>query len=193
MKLRKNSNYRINYRAAALVALLVVLPPVYTRLRADIETTGCGGLNIPFTDVAGGSIFFCSIASAYFLGLTNGTSPTTYSPADPVPREQMAAIITRTHDSALRRGSRRAALNQWWIPTASHGIPTTLVGESPQAVQSDGADLWVANQFSFTVSRVPASDGKLLGTWTNAAARRHPIGRLGRLSTGCRLTVMSCS
>ena len=72
---------------------------------------------LPFTDVMG-NIFFCQIAEAYFSGLTNGTTPTTYSPSDPVLRDQMAAFVTRTQDSALRRGSRRAALGQWALPSA---------------------------------------------------------------------------
>jgi aryl-alcohol dehydrogenase-like predicted oxidoreductase len=34
----------------------------------------------------------------------------------------MAAFVTRTQDSALRRGSRRAALGQWGFPTS---VPLT--------------------------------------------------------------------
>jgi DNA-binding beta-propeller fold protein YncE len=44
----------------------------------------------------------------------------------------------------------------------------TTVGSSPALVRSDGADLWVANNLDDTVSRVRASDGKLLETWTAA-------------------------
>jgi hypothetical protein len=51
--------------------------------------------------------FFCQIAAAYFSGLTNGTSATIYSPGLNVTRDQMAAFITRTQDSALKRGSTR--------------------------------------------------------------------------------------
>ncbi len=95
---------------------LAVLLSVSTRLPADTGTCGGTSTPLPFTDVAG-NLFFCQIAEAFFSGLTNGTSATTYSPLDSVPREQMAAFITRTQDSALRRGSRRAALNQWATPT----------------------------------------------------------------------------
>jgi hypothetical protein len=120
--------------------------------------------------VAAGNIFFCSIAEAFFSGLTNGTSPTTYNPSDPVPREQMAAFVTRTMDQSLERGSRRAALKQFWTPTSANDLTLTLVGTTPQLVESDGADLWVANNGSSTVSRVRASDGKLLETWTGASS-----------------------
>jgi hypothetical protein len=81
----------------------------------------------------------------------------------------MAAFITRTMDQSLKRGSRRAALKQFWTPTSADGLGLTTVGSSPLLVESDGADLWVANELSGTVSRVRASDGKLLETWTGAA------------------------
>ena len=122
-------------------------------------------ITVPFTDVAG-NIFFCSIAEAYFSGLTNGTTSTTYSPSQNVTREQMAAFITRTQDSALRRGSRRAALDQWTQGAFASGAMTDT-DHLPSLVKSDGEDLWVAN-LAGTVSQVHASNGKLLGTWTGA-------------------------
>lgn len=126
-------------------------------------------ITLPFTDVAG-NLFFCEIAEAFFSGLTNGTTPTTYSPAQNVPREQMAAFVTRTLDQSLKRGSRRAALNQFWYPRSPDGFGFTTVGAAPLQVESDGADLWVTNFGDGTVSRVRASDGKLLETWTGATA-----------------------
>src|SRR5262249_38642628 len=101
-------------------------------------------------------------------GLTNGTSATTYSPGNNVTREQMAAFITRTLDQSLRRGSRRAALDQWWTPTDSTALGLTPVGSNPQLVASDGVNLWVANIGSDSVWRVRASDGKKLEDWTGA-------------------------
>jgi hypothetical protein len=112
--------------------------------------------------------FFCQIAEAFFSGLTNGTSATTYSPSAHVTRDQMAAFITRTQDSALRRGSRRAALDHWETPAALPMTGRITVGVTPQLVKSDGADLWVADNFSGDVKRVRASDGKVLETWTGA-------------------------
>ena len=67
----------------------------------------------PFTDVAADA--FCPFVLEIFtLGITTGTTPTTYDPAGNVTRLQMAAFLSRTVDGVVRRGSRRAALNQFW-------------------------------------------------------------------------------
>jgi hypothetical protein len=154
---------------AALVLTITTLVLVSTRLPADTGTCGGAMVTLPFTDVSG-NIFFCQIAEAYFSGLTLGTTPTTYSPDDFVRRDQMAAFVTRTQDGVLRRASRRAALSQWAFP---HQLPMTAktpigIGSRPQGVRSDGADLWVAGFGNHTVTRVRASDGLVLGTWTGA-------------------------
>jgi hypothetical protein len=162
-------NTRVRYRVMMLMMAMIVITVASTRLQAETGTCGGQMLTLPFTDVNAGNIFSCSIAEAYFSALTNGTTPTTYSPAENVPREQMAAFITRTLDQSLKRGSRRAALKQWWTPAAGSDLASTIVttvGASPQLVESDGVDLWVTNYFSNSVSRVRASDGKLLETWT---------------------------
>jgi DNA-binding beta-propeller fold protein YncE len=113
-----------------------------------------------------------SRARIYFQGITLGTGPTTYSPAASVTRDQMVAFLSGTQNSVLNRGSRRAAHNQFWttVPQYAGLLGTTTVGFFPELVASDGADLWVANEDSETVSRVCASDGKLLGTWTGTFA-----------------------
>jgi hypothetical protein len=152
---------------SAVILCLTVLVVLMASMRLPADTGTCGGamVTLPFKDVAGNG-FFCQIAEAYFSGLTNGTTPATYSPSDSVPREQMAAFVTRTQDSALRRGSRRAALNQWATPTGVPVTGRTQVGGQPVGVKSDGTDLWVANLND--VKRVRASDGSVLGTWTGA-------------------------
>jgi hypothetical protein len=153
---------------------------ISTRLRADTGTCGGQTITLPFTDVMS-SPFFCQIAAAFFSGLGNGTSATTYSPSKPVTRDQMAAFITRTQDSTLRRGSRRAALNQWATPAASPMTGGITVGLRPQQVESDGADLWVADHDSGDVKRVRASDGKVLETWTGASAAVGVLVARGRV------------
>jgi hypothetical protein len=170
---------RIIDRAITLAALIVAITSASTHLRADTGTCGGQMITLPFTDVAGNQ-FFCQIAEAYFSGLTNGTSGTTYSPSQNVTREQMAAFITRTLDSTLRRGKRKSALNQWALPSYA-GNATTDVGNGPQGVKSDGADLWVAANGDGTVSRVRASDGKLLETWTGATDARGVLVARGRI------------
>jgi YVTN family beta-propeller protein len=165
---RINMNRHLIFRATMVIAVLLIITFASTRIRAASGMCGDGTTTLPFTDVPATNGFFCSIASAYFTGLTNGTTPTTYSPEANVRREQMAAFVTRTLDQSLKRGSRRAALNQWWTPQLNLAVGVTTVGLHPFGVQSDGADLWVANHDSGTVSRVRASDGALLGTWTGA-------------------------
>jgi hypothetical protein len=59
-----------------------------------------------------------------------------------VVRDQMAAFVTRTQDAALRRGNRRAALNQWSTPSALPlNIPVDFV--FAWDVLFDGANIWV--------------------------------------------------
>jgi hypothetical protein len=184
MKYRQPYRLAISWRAMVLVSLMAVLVAVSTRLRADAQTTGtCGGVSvaIPFTDVPNTNPFFCAIAAAYFSGLTNGTSATTYTPSQPVPREQMAAFVTRTLDQSVKRGSKRAALDQFWTTQGANFLGMTTVGTNPRLVRSDGADLWVASESSGTVSRVRASDGRLLDTWTGATSAFGVLVAMGKV------------
>src|SRR5436190_13841379 len=159
-------------RIVQIVCLAIALSIGATVHRADTGSCGGQSTTLPFTDVMSNP-FFCQIAEAFFSGITNGTTPTTYGPSTNVTRDQMAAFITRTQDAALRRGSPRAALQQFsntdprYLPVFG-GLGTTSVGTDPRFVQSDGKDLWVTNHGSNTVSRVRASDGMLLATYTGA-------------------------
>ncbi len=181
-------NRSISMRAAMLVALILTLSLASSNMRADTPIPGdvgtCNGSTviIPFTDV-GNSIFFCSIAEAYFSGLTFGTKPVQYSPSAPTPRDQMSAFITRTLDQSVKRSIRRTAMRQTWnTQTADNLGLTDLTGSSgTRLVESDGADLWVASNLSGTVSRVRASDGKLLGTWTGATDAYGVLVAMGRV------------
>jgi S-layer family protein len=168
-------------RLVAFFALIVILTIASAQLRADTGTCGGASTTLPFTDVPSSNIFFCSIASAYFSGLTNGTSATTFNPSGTVSREQMAAFVTRTLDQSLRRGSSRAALDQWSAPAFDNDFGEIVVGATPRGVKSDGADLWVANSANHTVSRVRASDGQLLGTWTGALSASAVLVARGRV------------
>jgi YVTN family beta-propeller protein len=172
--MRNTKNLAI--RMSLLAGLVIGLPVVSSRLQA--QTVTCGGVTttLPFTDVMS-SPFFCQIAEAFFSGLTNGTSATTYSPSDPVNREQMAAFITRTQDSALRRGSKRAALGQFWTAAPNYFLAPgmSLVGVTPQLVASDGEDLWVANFGDNSVSHMRGRDIAHLETVTGIT---HPFGIL---------------
>jgi hypothetical protein len=181
MTIKPNTNQRFIYRAGVISALLIVLTTLSARMHADTGTCNGGTITLPFTDVPASNAFFCAIAQAYFSGLSNGTTATTYSPTNTVTREQMAAFITRTQDSALKRGSSRAVLNQWWTQDTIPDSATIQVGNGPRLLQSDGADLWVANLDSATVSRVRGSDGKVLGTWTGAIGAAAVLVARGRI------------
>jgi S-layer family protein len=180
-------SYRtIALRALALATIVAVSSVASTRLHAQKlpNTTGaCDGatFNIPFDDVNPISIFFCSIATAYFSGLASGTSATTYAPTDPTTREQMSAFVTRTLDQTLKRGSQQAALNQWETPTTVPMSARTTVGLAPVFVAADGQDLWVTNNSGGSVSRVRASDGRLIDTYTGTVLAFGVLVARGRI------------
>ena len=105
--------------------------------------SGLLGVCGPFTDVAADS--FCPpVLEIFTLGITTGTSPTTYDPASAVSRLQMAAFLSRTVDGVLKRGSLRASLKQFGGSQAAVGLGLTTVGAGPMLVESDGTDLWAA-------------------------------------------------
>jgi hypothetical protein len=137
-----------------------------------LTAAGLGGGSVlfgicgPFTDTAADA--FCpSVLEIFTLGITTGTTPTTYAPGDSVTRLQMAAFLSRTVDGLAKRGSPRAVSGQFWTPQNKASLGVTTVGSSPERVACDGEDVWVSN-FGGTVSRVRASDGRLLETWTGA-------------------------
>ncbi|HKA37646.1 MAG TPA: S-layer homology domain-containing protein [Thermoanaerobaculia bacterium] len=120
----------------------------------------------PFTDVAA-DVFCPFVLEIFYLGITTGTTATTYDPTSPVSRLQMAAFLSRTVDRTLQRAGRRAALGQFWTPQNASVLPTTTLPSQPRLLRSDGTDVWVAN--GDNVSRVRGSDGRLLQTWTGAS------------------------
>lgn len=177
-------NTRIRNRAIILLVTMITIISASLGLRADTGVCGGASITLPFTDVPSTNMFFCSIAEAYFSALTNGTSATTFSPSSNVTREQMAALLSRGLDQSLNRASRRAALDQFWTPQTPINLGFTDVGVFPQLVKADGADIWVANQDSASVSRVRASDGAVLGTWTGATGAFGVIVAVGKVFVG---------
>lgn len=170
------------YRCLPLFLLAIILIICSRLINADTGTCGGASITLPFTDVQASNVFFCSIAEAYFDGLTNGTSMTAYSPGDSVPREQMAAFITRTQDSALKRANRRAAMQQWWTTGSAGAMRATDLGSGnePSDIVCDGGDVWTVNTGG-TVSRVRTTDGKLLGTWTGGVGLVGIVAAAGRI------------
>jgi hypothetical protein len=134
----------------------------------------------PFTDTANDA--FCpAILEIFTLGITTGTTATTFSPGDNVTRLQMAAFLSRSVDGVLRRASRRSLASQYWTPQAAANLGLTTIGSDPRIVVSDGSDLWVSHYSGGTVSRVHASDGKLLEVWTGASNPYQLLSAMGSI------------
>src|SRR5580765_6405293 len=89
------------------VSLLVVLLG-----GATTALSVCG----PFTDVSDAA--FCPfVLEIFYLGISTGTTPTTYSPEQSLSRLQAATFLPRAVDGTLKRASRRSALGQFWTPS----------------------------------------------------------------------------
>src|SRR5690349_1545356 len=173
-------NRSISVRLVAIIALIASLTVLSNRIQADTGTCGGVTITLPFNDVMA-SPFFCQIAAAYYSGLTNGTTATTYSPTDTVTREQMAAFISRTMDQSLKRGSQRTVAKQWAGPQNAGSLSTIGVGSTPEQVEFDGTDLWLANRLDNSVMRIRPADGKLLDTWTGAQMSTAILTAMGRV------------
>ena len=135
----------------------------------------------PFTDVTDAA--FCPfVLEIFYLGITTGTTATTYDPTASVSRLQMAAFLSRTVDGVLKRGGRRAALGQFWTTQGASVLGITTIGGGELTfARSDGADVWVTNHVSQTVSRVRASDGRLLETWTGVVGATGVLLAMGKV------------
>src|SRR5262245_18338186 len=104
-------------KAPRLAAIALALSAALVAGAVGSHLGDCG----PFTDVADPS--FCNfVLEILYLGITSGTSATTYNPGGNVTRIQMAKFLSITVDSALKRGSRRAALDQFWTVTTTNTI-----------------------------------------------------------------------
>jgi DNA-binding beta-propeller fold protein YncE len=150
--------------------LLTVLAGAGSALRG-----ACG----PFTDVALDN--FCPfVLEIFYFGITTGTTPTTFDPTANVSRLQMAAFLSRTVDGTVKRGSRRAALRQFWTTQGEINLGVTTLPNSSGFVESDGLDLWVGTNFG-DVFRVKGSDGRILETWTGAQGNVAVVPAMGKI------------
>src|SRR5262249_36090279 len=103
------------------------------------------------------------ILELYYLGVTAGTSATTFSPDDPLTRGQGAVFVAKGLNQALARSSRRAALGQWWNSSSVDRLGSMPLPDSPGLIAADGQDLWCAA--GNAVLRISASDAHVLETW----------------------------
>lgn len=165
----------VRFPNAVLIISIAVLTCLFSGATSWLRGN-CG----PFVDVSDPT--FCPfILEIFYAGITTGTTPTTYDPSSNVSRLQMAVFLSRTVDGVLKRGSRRASLRILWNPQNAGVLGLTTVGLLPDHLESDGTDIWVANHFDASVSRVRASDGALLQTWTAASSARRPLVAMGRI------------
>ena len=119
----------------------------------------------PFTDVPDG-VFCQFVLEIFTLGITTGTTPTTYDPTANVSRLQMAAFLSRSVDGVLKRGSRRTAINRQYTAQNGAALLTVSIGINPRQIQSDGVDVWAAVASGNSVLRLRGTDGAILGVWS---------------------------
>ena len=159
-----------------VVAFSAVLLSALSTGAGSVLLAVCG----PFTDVS--DVAFCPfVLEIFYLGITTGTTPTTYDPNASVSRLQMAAFLSRSVDGVLKRGSRRAALNRFWGGEANLSQALTTIGGDPTFGVSDGEDVWVAATLDSSISRVHGSDGRVLGTWTDAKLAIGVLSAMGKV------------
>ena len=143
---------------SALAALLFLPGAV------QAQTSGCG----PFTDVSSTDPFCPFILQAFYSSVTQGTSPTTFSPNDTVPRNQMVTFFDRGMDLTLNRASVRTAIGQTWSPTIAAASASIDVGSPINDIVSDGTNLWIALN-NGKILKVSPSDRLLEQTWSLAS------------------------
>ncbi|HLK65418.1 MAG TPA: hypothetical protein VKU19_18395 [Bryobacteraceae bacterium] len=155
----------------SLVAILIWNPA-----EIHAQTASCG----PFTDVAATDPFCPFILQAFFSSVTQGTGPTTFSPNDLVPRNQMVTFFDRGMDLTLSRGAVRTAIGKTWAPTSTNGGIFSDAGSPINDIVSDGINLWIALN-SGKILKVGAVDRRLLETWSMASGTPRKLGFFGGL------------
>ena len=157
--------------------LLLIVPVALAAVAAGAATRRVQDQCGPFTDV---SALFCPyVLEAYYTGITAGTSATTFSPDIPITRGQAAVFVTKGLNQALARGSRRAALGQWWTTQGPDTVASLSLPNVPTFCASDGTDIWVAG--GGKVVRVHGSDMTILGTWSGAGEDNGVAVAMGKI------------
>src|SRR5262249_34142045 len=112
-------------RGALLVSVLAAAAIAAGGVGSLLGTCG------PVPDVAA-DVFCPFVLEIFYLGITTGTTATTYDPTANVTRLQMAAFLSRTVDGVLKRGSRRAILDQFWTAQNATVLGVTTIGGGPR-------------------------------------------------------------
>jgi len=176
MSVRYPSSRRGFPRWLAVAAAATLLGAGVT---ARLDAAPCG----PFTDVDDTDPFCPSILEIYYLGITAGTSPNTFGPTLPVTRQMLAAMLARgASDATLGRAGRRPALDQFWETKVFPLWNVGYLGSEnlfPRRCKADGADVWVTHPSSGRVTRVRASDSRVLDAWTGATGAQGVLPAMG--------------
>jgi hypothetical protein len=163
---------RLPRSGRALVLALVCICATVAGGAVRVIQDSCG----PFTDV---SVLLCPyVLEAFYTGITVGTSATTFSPDVPITRGQAAVFTIKGLNQSLARGSRRAALGQWWTTSDFYGVNGTPLGSYPGLPACDGTDVWVPVRPE-SVARVRGSDGQILATWSGVTGTRAALVAMG--------------
>ena len=84
-------------RGASPESLLALAEEFDLRVKPEALDPCTSAPAAPFADVTTSSFAFRDIACIYTLGITAGTGPSTFSPKEPVTREQMASFLRRLY------------------------------------------------------------------------------------------------
>ncbi len=117
--------------------------------QAGVEVEDLQGGAHPFTDVSEGNVHRATIAGAFRVGITSGTTSDTYSPAAPVSREAMASFVVRS----LQAMHERVTVADRDGGALSHTV-YTFPSESGRCFQVTAGTAWES-------SCEPASDQRL--------------------------------
>ncbi|OGP80368.1 MAG: hypothetical protein A2V86_00580 [Deltaproteobacteria bacterium RBG_16_49_23] len=115
--------------------------------------------------------FFCDFIERFRgSGITGGCvadDPLTpqneaqYCPGDNVTRSQMAVFVTRAIEKVTSKTPQQIALLKWYEVNQTTQFS---VGNGPNRIAFDGANIWVTNRDSNNVTKLRANDGTNLGT-----------------------------
>jgi hypothetical protein len=150
-----------------LSAAILMFLPTQTRLFAQ----ACG----PFVDVSSSDVFCPFILQAFIDSVTQGTSPTTFSPNDLLPRNQVVTFFDRVLDQSLHRGSVRTAIGKTWAPTSTNGGVVTDVGGAINDIVTDGTFLWIARNDG-KILKANAADRRPIETWSLVSGVPRKLG-----------------
>jgi DNA-binding beta-propeller fold protein YncE len=148
---------------------------------AASEPCGSASYPFPYTDVASVTNPFCpGIMEAYVTGVSKGTTPTTFSPSEPVIRVDMTTFLQRSLDQGIMRASRRAALNQWWTPQNTLSMRSISLDGNTLFCMADDKNIWTVTNAGH-VAKIRASTGNNVGHWTGAAGGNSAVLAAGQV------------